>query len=150
MKMATQSSLDIAWNFWRKWVICWISIMMSYFPQITADALEKSRKMAHGQDWLVRIIIIWNTPSSVAHYIVYVDSTIVLHRHLYYFWNIGDLVNDKIDIAIASLTITSEREEVVDFITPYFDQSGISILGRKPVRPRSLFKFLEVLHVEVR
>ena len=34
----------------------------------------------------------------------------------------GDLVNDEIDIAIASLTITSEREEVVDFITPYFDQ----------------------------
>ena len=62
---------------------------------------------------------------------------------------LGDLVNDEIDIAIASLTITSEREEVVDFITPYFDQSGISIAGRKPVRPRSLFKFLEVLHVEV-
>ena len=62
----------------------------------------------------------------------------------------GDLVNDEIDIAIASLTITSEREEVVDFITPYFDQSGISIAGRKPVRPRSLFKFLEVLHVEVK
>ena len=61
---------------------------------------------------------------------------------------IGDLVNDEIDMAIASLTITSEREEVVDFITPYFDQSGISIAGRKPVRPRSLFKFLEVLHVE--
>ena len=59
-------------------------------------------------------------------------------------------MNDKIDIAVASLTITSEREEVVDFITPYFDQSGISIAGRKPVRPRSLFKFLEVLHVEVK
>ena len=58
-------------------------------------------------------------------------------------------MNDEIDIALASLTITSEREEVVDFITPYFDQSGISIAGRKPVRPRSLFKFLEVLHVEV-
>ena len=61
----------------------------------------------------------------------------------------GDLVNDEIDIAVSSLTITSSREEVVDFITPYFDQSGISIIGRKPVRPRSLFKFLEVLHVEV-
>ena len=58
-------------------------------------------------------------------------------------------MNDEIDIALSSLTITSSREEVVDFITPYFDQSGISIVGRKPVRPRSLFKFLEVLHVEV-
>ena len=53
-------------------------------------------------------------------------------------------MNDEIDIAVSSLTITSSREEVVDFITPYFDQSGISIVGRKPVRPRSLFKFLEV------
>ena len=69
---------------------------------------------------------------------------------IFYFFILGDLVNDEIDIAVASLTITSEREEVVDFITPYFDQSGISIAGRKPVRPRSLFKFLEVLHVEVK
>ena len=71
----------------------------------------------------------------------------IIHYILYHVQ--GDLVNDEIDIAVASLTITSEREEVVDFITPYFDQSGISIAGRKPVRPRSLFKFLEVLHVEV-
>ena len=45
--------------------------------------------------------------------------------------------------------MTSEREEVVDFVAPYFDQSGISILIREPVRPRSLFKFMEVLRVEV-
>jgi ionotropic glutamate receptor len=47
------------------------------------------------------------------------------------------------------MTMTSEREEVVDFVAPYFDQSGISILIREPVRPRSLFKFMEVLRVEV-
>jgi len=47
------------------------------------------------------------------------------------------------------MTMTSEREEVVDFVAPYFDQSGISIILRKPVRPRSLFKFMEVLRVEV-
>jgi ionotropic glutamate receptor len=45
--------------------------------------------------------------------------------------------------------MTSEREEVVDFVAPYFDQSGISIIIREPVRPRSLFKFMEVLRVEV-
>ncbi len=39
--------------------------------------------------------------------------------------------------------------QVVDFVAPYFDQSGISIIIRKPVRPRSLFKFMEVLRVEV-
>ena len=32
---------------------------------------------------------------------------------------------------------------------PDFDQSGISIVLRKPVRPRSLFKFMQVLKVEV-
>ena len=47
------------------------------------------------------------------------------------------------------LTKISEREEVVDFVAPYFDQSGISIIIREPVRPRSLFKFMEVLRVEV-
>ena len=29
-------------------------------------------------------------------------------------------------------------------MAPYFDQSGISIILRKPVRARSLFKFMEV------
>ena len=33
----------------------------------------------------------------------------------------------KTDIVIAALTMTSEREEVIDFVAPYFDQSGISI-----------------------
>ena len=58
-------------------------------------------------------------------------------------------MNGEIDIAVAGMTMTSEREEVVDFVAPYFDQSGISIIIRKPVRPRSLFKFMEVLKVEV-
>lgn len=66
-------------------------------------------------------------------------------------WNgvVGDLVNGEIDIAVAGMTMTSEREEVIDFVAPYFDQSGISIIIRKPVRARSLFKFMEVLRVEV-
>ena len=76
----------------------------------------------------------------------------------------------EIDIAVAGMTMTSEREEVVDFVgkciqidfldhiyeinlistlAPYFDQSGISIIIREPVRARSLFKFMEVLRVEV-
>ena len=28
----------------------------------------------------------------------------------------------EIDIAVAGMTMTSEREEVVDFVAPYFDQ----------------------------
>ena len=33
------------------------------------------------------------------------------------------------DMIVAPLTMTSEREEVIDFVAPYFDQSGISIGG---------------------
>ena len=62
---------------------------------------------------------------------------------------VGDLVKGEIDIAVAGMTMTSEREEVIDFVAPYFDQSGISIVLRKPVRPRSLFKFMQVLKVNI-
>ena len=70
------------------------------------------------------------------------------HLHL---WSglVGDLVSGRLDIVVAPMTMTSEREEVIDFVAPYFDQSGISILHRKAVVPRSLFKFLYVLKTEV-
>nr|XP_033332474.1 ionotropic receptor 25a [Megalopta genalis] len=62
---------------------------------------------------------------------------------------IGDLAKGETDIVVASLTMTSEREEVIDFVAPYFEQSGILIVMRKPVRKPSLFKFMTVLKVEV-
>ena len=62
---------------------------------------------------------------------------------------IGDLINGRVDIVVAPMTMTSEREEVIDFVAPYFDQSGISIINRKPVVRRHLFKFLKVLKTEV-
>ena len=96
-------------------------------------------------DWLDRCVYSFHILLTVKNKIL---TETLLHYGMFVMIS-GDLVNDEIDIALSSLTITSSREEVVDFITPYFDQSGISIVGRKPVRPRSLFKFLEVLHVEV-
>ena len=39
---------------------------------------------------------------------------------------------------------------VIDFVAPYFDQSGISILLRKKKRETNVFKFLSVLKPEVR
>ncbi len=60
-----------------------------------------------------------------------------------HFWFEGDLVSGEINIAIAGMTMTSERAEVVDFVAPYFDQSGISIITRFPVKPKSLFKFID-------
>ncbi|EZA57395.1 ObirIr8a [Ooceraea biroi] len=62
---------------------------------------------------------------------------------------IGDLVKGETDIVVAALTMTSEREEVIDFVAPYFEQSGILIVMRKPVRKTSLFKFMTVLRLEV-
>jgi ABC-type amino acid transport substrate-binding protein len=61
-------------------------------------------------------------------------------------WNgvVGDLVSGEVDIVVAAMTMTSEREEVIDFVAPYFEQSGISIIIRKPVREQSLFKFMQV------
>jgi len=41
----------------------------------------------------------------------------------------GQICLQETDMVIAPLTMTSEREEVIDFVAPYFDQSGISIGG---------------------
>ncbi|XP_065091293.1 ionotropic receptor 25a [Ochlerotatus camptorhynchus] len=62
---------------------------------------------------------------------------------------IGDLVVGEIDFTMASMKMTAEREEVVDFVAPYFEQTGILIVMRKPVRETSLFKFMTVLRLEV-
>lgn len=62
---------------------------------------------------------------------------------------VGDLLSGDIDIAVAALKMTAEREEVIDFVAPYFEQTGITIVIRKPVRVVSLFKFMTVLKTEV-
>lgn len=62
---------------------------------------------------------------------------------------VGDLVSGETDFVVAALKMYSEREEYIDYIAPYFEQTGISIVMRKPVRQTSLFKFMTVLRVEV-
>nr|QBB73019.1 ionotropic receptor [Protaetia brevitarsis] len=62
---------------------------------------------------------------------------------------VGDLQRGETDLAITALIMTADREEVIDFVAPYFEQSGISIVMRKPVRKTSLFKFMTVLKLEV-
>ena len=32
------------------------------------------------------------------------------------------MISGEIDISVATLTMTTEREEVIDFVSPYFDQ----------------------------
>ncbi|KAH8303954.1 hypothetical protein KR044_005605, partial [Drosophila immigrans] len=62
---------------------------------------------------------------------------------------VGDLVRGETDFAVAALKMYSEREEVIDFLPPYYEQTGISIVMRKPMRKTSLFKFMTVLRLEV-
>ncbi|KAL3274820.1 hypothetical protein HHI36_019603 [Cryptolaemus montrouzieri] len=66
-------------------------------------------------------------------------------------WNgvVGDLQTGETDLAITALIMTADKEEVIDFVPPFFAQSGISIVMRKPVRKTSLFKFMTVLKLEV-
>lgn len=59
-------------------------------------------------------------------------------------WNgmIGELIRNEADIAIVDLTITSKREEAVDFTLPFMN-TGISILYKKPTtKVTTLFSFL--------
>lgn len=59
-------------------------------------------------------------------------------------WNgmIGEVMRADADMAIADLTITSKREEAVDFTLPFMN-TGISILFKKPTtKVTTLFSFL--------
>ncbi|CAF4702986.1 unnamed protein product, partial [Rotaria sp. Silwood2] len=62
---------------------------------------------------------------------------------------IGELSRRTADLGIGALTITYPREQVIDFTKPFMS-FGITILFRKPLRPRpNLFAFLEPLTVQV-
>ncbi|KAL1455588.1 hypothetical protein WDU94_009672, partial [Cyamophila willieti] len=62
---------------------------------------------------------------------------------------VGNLQEQKADLAICDLTITSERRNAVDFTMPFMTL-GISILYRKPPKETpDLFSFLEPLSFDV-
>lgn len=62
---------------------------------------------------------------------------------------IRELLEQRADLAIADLTITFEREQAVDFTTPFMNL-GVSILYRKPVKQSpNLFSFLSPLSLDV-
>lgn len=44
---------------------------------------------------------------------------------------IGEVGNKNFDMAVGAITITSERERVVDFSIPYYDYAAIQILMKK-------------------
>lgn len=60
-----------------------------------------------------------------------------------------ELIRHEADIAIAPMTITSERERVIDFSRPFMSL-GISIMIKKPVKQKpSFFSFLDPLSKEI-
>ncbi|XP_060535299.1 glutamate receptor 1-like [Cylas formicarius] len=62
---------------------------------------------------------------------------------------VGELVRNEADMAIAALTITSERERVVDFSKPFMSL-GISIMIKKPMKQKpGVFSFLNPLSKEI-
>lgn len=62
---------------------------------------------------------------------------------------VGELVRNEADMAIASMTITSERERVIDFSKPFMSL-GISIMIKKPVKQKpGVFSFLNPLSKEI-
>lgn len=66
-------------------------------------------------------------------------------------WNgmIKELLDEKADLAITDLTITSEREEAVDFTHPFMSL-GISILYKRATKePPSLFSFMAPFSTDV-
>ncbi|KHN73264.1 Glutamate receptor ionotropic, kainate 3 [Toxocara canis] len=66
-------------------------------------------------------------------------------------WNgmVGELQRGDADLAVASLTISYSRSEVIDFTVPYM-HLGISILFKKPeATDPSFFAFMSPLSVDV-
>lgn len=62
---------------------------------------------------------------------------------------VGELVRKEADFAIAPMTITSERERVIDFTKPFMSL-GISIMIKRPVKQKpSVFSFLNPLSKEI-
>lgn len=47
-------------------------------------------------------------------------------------------------MSVAALSVTTEREHVIDFTVPYYDFSGIVIIIKKPFPNEHWFRFTDV------
>ncbi|KAL8573211.1 hypothetical protein ACOMHN_036196 [Nucella lapillus] len=71
-----------------------------------------------------------------------------LQEHGMWSGCMGNVVRGEADVIVGALTVTAEREEVVDFTLPYYDFAGIQILMRKPDNNVNLFYFVDVFTTE--
>jgi hypothetical protein len=79
------------------------------------------------------------------------DSVYGMYNNKTKEWNgmIKELMEENADLAITDLTITSEREEAVDFTHPFMSL-GISILYKSATKePPSLFSFMAPFSTDV-
>lgn len=60
-----------------------------------------------------------------------------------------DLIDRRADIGLGSMSVTAERDAVIDFTVPYYDRVGIAILIKKIELERTVFRFLTVLETNV-
>lgn len=60
-----------------------------------------------------------------------------------------DLIERSVDIGLGSMSVTAEREVVIDFTVSYYDLVGITILMKKIELERTVFRFLTVLEMNV-
>jgi hypothetical protein len=66
-------------------------------------------------------------------------------------WNgiVSELIDKKADLGVAGLTISFQREQVIDFTKPFLNL-GISILYKRPLKKTpNLFSFLSPLSIEI-
>ena len=62
---------------------------------------------------------------------------------------IQELMLKEADVAVGSMSVTAQRESVIDFTVPYYDLVGIAIMMKISDQPNSVFKFLTVLELNV-
>ncbi|KAH9494893.1 Ionotropic receptor 25a [Bulinus truncatus] len=65
-------------------------------------------------------------------------------------WNgcIGNMLRGEADVILGTLTVTAERDNVIDFTLPYYDFAGIQILTRRQTSNINLFYYIDVFSTQ--
>ena len=59
------------------------------------------------------------------------------------------LLNAEFPLKVSDIAVTTERQRVVDFLVPYYEQTKLGIITVRVTSQSRLFKFIEVLSPEV-
>lgn len=66
-------------------------------------------------------------------------------------WNgvVHELMSRRADIGLGAMSVMAERENVIDFTVPFYEQVGIAIMMHMPIIDADYFRFLVVMESEV-